>query len=298
MIMRSEDGAAERIKDQLRALMDGIGPGEDATPDMLQLNGIVKRYGDFVAVDGIDLRVPRGEIFGFLGPNGAGKTTLFDVTSGLIPASAGEIVFDNNAITNMSPVDICHAGLSRTYQLNAAFETLSVRENILCASYYGPRNVFFPKLRFDRASQDLADEVIEFTGLEDYENDIAQDIPILQRKLLMIASALATRPKLILLDEPVGGLNVDEISLVMDLVRRMHRDRSLTIVLIEHVMRFLVALSDRVMIMHHGSKIYEGSTEGLTKDKTVVEVYLGEGAARRLDHIIDEELHDGRHAAS
>ncbi len=271
---------------------------EPGRPPLLSFQGVFKYFGAMAAVDGLSCDIQRGEILGIGGPNGAGKTTLFDVTSGLIPASAGEIVFDNKVITNMGPVDICHAGLSRTYQLNAAFETLSVRENILCASYYGPRNVFFPKLRFDRASQDFADDVIEFTDLEDYENDIAQDIPILQRKLLMIASALATRPKLILLDEPVGGLNVDEIVLVMELVRRMHRDHALTIVLIEHVMRFLVALSDRVMIMHHGSKIYEGSTEGLTKDKTVVEVYLGEGAARRLDHIIDEELHDGRHAAS
>jgi branched-chain amino acid transport system ATP-binding protein len=269
----------------------------DRTP-LLSFKGVFKYYGAMAAVDDLSCDVQPGEILGIGGPNGAGKTTLFDVTSGLIPASAGEVTFDNTVITKKSPVDICHMGLSRTYQLNAAFETLSLRENILCASYYGPKNVFFPKLHFDRASQDLADEVIEFTGLENYENDIAQDLPILQRKLLMIASALATRPKLILLDEPVGGLNVDEIDLVMNLVRRMHRDQSLTIVLIEHVMRFLVALSDRVMIMHHGSKIYEGSAEGLTKDKTVVEVYLGEGAARRLDHIIDEELHDGHHATS
>jgi branched-chain amino acid transport system ATP-binding protein len=269
----------------------------DRTP-LLSFKGVFKYYGAMAAVDDLSCDVLPGEILGIGGPNGAGKTTLFDVTSGLIPVSAGEITFDNNVITKKNPVDICHMGLSRTYQLNAAFETLSVRENILCASYYGPKNVFFPKLHFDRASQDLADEVIEFTGLENYENDIAQDIPILQRKLLMIASALATRPKLILLDEPVGGLNVDEIDLVMALVRRMHQDQSLTIVLIEHVMRFLVALSDRVMIMHHGSKIYEGSAEGLTRDKTVVEVYLGEGAARRLDHIIDEELHDGHHATS
>ncbi len=269
----------------------------DRTP-LLSFKGVFKYYGAMAAVDDLSCDVQPGEILGIGGPNGAGKTTLFDVTSGLIPASAGEITFDNKTITKKNPVDICHMGLSRTYQLNAAFETLSVRENILCAAYYGPKNVFFPKLHFDRASQDLADEVIEFTGLENYENDIAQDVPILQRKLLMIASALATRPKLILLDEPVGGLNVDEIDLVMALVRRMHQDQSLTIVLIEHVMRFLVALSDRVMIMHHGSKIYEGSAEGLTKDKTVVEVYLGEGAARRLDHIIDEELHDGHHGAS
>ena len=272
--------------------------GEVGRTQLLSFRNVFKYFGALAAVDGLSCDVHPGEILGIGGPNGAGKTTLFDVISGLIPVSAGEIIFDNNVITKRTPVEICHAGLSRTYQLNAAFETLSVRENILCASYYGPRNVFFPKLGFDRASQNLADEVIEFTGLEDYENEIAQDLPILQRKLLMIASALATRPKLILLDEPVGGLNVDEIELVMDLVRRMHGDQALTIVLIEHVMRFLVALSDRVMIMHHGSKIYEGQAEGLTKDKTVVEVYLGEGAARRLEHIIDEELHDGLHVSS
>lgn len=262
-------------------------------PLLLSCQSITKRFGALAAVDDLSLDVQQGEILGIGGPNGAGKTTLFDVISGLNPANEGSITFDGQVITGKSPVDICHAGLSRTYQLNAAFESLTVRENLLCAAYFGPSNVSFPKLHFDRESHDVADEVTEFVGLEDYENMIVQDIPVLQRKLLMIASALATRPKLILLDEPVGGLNLDEINIIMDLVRKMHQNHSLTIILIEHVMRFLVALSDHVMIMHHGSNIYQGSAEGLTKDKTVVEIYLGETAAKRLDNIIDEERHDG-----
>ena len=270
---------------------------ESGQAPLLSCRDVFKYFGAMAAVDDLSLDVQPGEVLGIGGPNGAGKTTLFDVISGLNPASAGTITFDGRNITKFNPVQICHAGLSRTYQLNAAFETLSVRENILCASYYGPRNVFFPRLRFDKATQKLTDEVLEFTGLLEYEMEIARQLPVLQRKLLMIASALATRPRLLLLDEPVGGLNIDEIDVLMNLVRRMREGRSLTVVLIEHVMRFLVALSDRVVIMHHGSKIYEGLAEGLTKDQTVVDVYLGEGAARRLEHIIDEELHHGHDAS-
>ena len=269
---------------------------ESAHEPLLSCRGVFKYFGAMAAVDDLSLDVRPGEVLGIGGPNGAGKTTLFDVISGLNPASSGSITFEGRDITKSNPVQICHAGLSRTYQLNAAFETLPVRENILCASYYGPRNVFFPKLRFDKEAQRLTDEVLEFTELLDYEMVIARELPVLQRKLLMVASALATRPRLLLLDEPVGGLNVDEIDVLMSLVRRMREGRSLTVVLIEHVMRFLVALSDRVVIMHHGSKIYEGLAEGLTKDQTVVDVYLGEGAARRLEHIIDEELHHGHDA--
>jgi branched-chain amino acid transport system ATP-binding protein len=236
-------------------------------------------------------------VLGIGGPNGAGKTTLFDVISGLIPADSGAIFLDGEPILGLPDYRICHAGLSRTFQLNAAFETLSVRENVLCASYYGPRNVTFPKLRFDRGTHRRADEVLDFVGLNEVQGEIAQTLPILHRKLLMIASALATEPKLLLLDEPVGGLNPEEIETVMGLVRRLKRDHAMTIVLIEHVMRFLVALSDRVMIMHHGQKIYEGSPAGLTRDNTVVEVYLGERTARRLERILRKETESGTRPA-
>jgi len=249
---------------------------------LLACNAVCAHYGAMAAVDGLSFTVSHGEILGVGGPNGAGKTTLFDVISGLTPASGGSITFDGQDITGKSADRVCHAGISRTFQLNAAYDTLTVRENVLCASYYGFRNVVFPKFRFDRATRARADEAIAFVGLEDDTETVVGELPILQRKLLMLAAAAARRPRLLLLDEPVGGLNRQEIDHVMDILRRFRDEQALTIVLIEHVMRFLVALSDRALIMHHGQKIYEGPADGLARDQTVVEVYLGERLAQRL----------------
>ena len=179
---------------------------------------------------------------------------------------------------------VCHLGLSRTFQLNAAYDSLTVKENVLCASYYGFKNVIFPKFRFDRATRARADDTIAFVGLEKFSDTVVGILPIMQRKLLMLAATVVRQPKLLLLDEPVGGLNHQEIDEVMKLIQRFRDEHNLTIVLIEHVMRFLVALSDRALIMHHGQKIFEGPVSDLARDRTVVEVYLGERMAERLRH--------------
>ena len=249
---------------------------------LLACEGVCAHYGAMAAVDGLSFSVGHGEVLGVGGPNGAGKTTLFDVISGLTRASGGTITFDGQDITGKSADHVCHAGVSRTFQLNAAYDTFTVEENVLCASYYGYRNIVFPKLRFDRAARARAEEAIAFVGLEDDGSTVVSELPILQRKLLMLAAAVARKPKLLLLDEPVGGLNRQEIDHVMGIVGRLRDEQDLTIVLIEHVMRFLVALSDRALIMHHGQKIYEGPADGLAQDETVVNVYLGERQAQRL----------------
>ncbi len=254
---------------------------------LLSCQGVSKYFGAMAAVKDLSFEVVPGEVLGIGGPNGAGKTTLFDVISGLNPADTGEVVFAGETITSIAPERMCHKGLARIFQFNAAFETLSVRENVVIAATYGHRNRTFPPLRFDRASRARADEAIEMVGLSDRSDELVASIPVLDRKLLMIASALATSPKLLLMDEPVGGLNPAEIDRVMELVRRL-RQNGMTMILIEHVMRFLVQLSTRVLIMHHGEKIYEGPPEGLSKDETVAEVYLGEGMAGRIAHFLEE----------
>ena len=259
----------------------------DAQP-LLSCDAVSAHFGAMAAVDELSFAVRPGEILGVGGPNGAGKTTLFDVISGLTPASGGTITFDGQDITGKSPDRVCHAGVSRTFQVNAAYDTLTVEENVLCASYYGFRNVVFPRFRFDLATRTRARDAIGFVGLEDFSRSVVRDLPILQRKLLMLAAAFARHPKLLLLDEPVGGLSRHEIDQVMNLIRRLRDEHALTIVLIEHVMRFLVALSDRALIMHHGQKIYEGPADGLARSKTVIEVYLGERVARRLRHELGE----------
>ncbi len=252
---------------------------------LLSCQGVDKHFGALAAVRDLSFEVRPGESLGIGGPNGAGKTTLFDVISGLGSATSGTITFDGHAITRSSPDRICQLGIARTFQLNAAFDTLTARENTLIAAYYGHHNRVLPGLRFDRETARRADEAMAFVGLGDVAHDVVATLPVYYRKLLMIAGALATEPKLLLMDEPVGGLNPQEIDAVMALVVRL-KERGLTVMLIEHVMRFLIQLSDRVLIMHHGEKIYEGSAQGLIADQTVVDVYLGEGSSRRLQHIM------------
>jgi len=251
-----------------------------AAAALLTCERVTKRFGALAAVDDLSFAVAEGEVLGIGGPNGAGKTTLFEVISGLSPASAGAIHFAGRRIDRLPPERICHAGIARTFQLNAAFDSLSVWDNVLAAATFGRAPRLFPGLRHERAAAERAAAALEFVGLADRAR-IAEKLPVLDRKLLMIAGALATEPRLLLMDEPVGGLTPAEIDRVVAVVERL-KASGITVILIEHVMRFLVQLSDRVMILHHGEKIYEGSPAGLVRDATVVDVYLGAGASQRL----------------
>ena len=242
---------------------------------LLNVSGLTKRYGAMTAVGDLSFEVAKGEVLGIGGPNGAGKTTLFDVISGISRSTAGTILFQGKDVSRLAPEAICHLGIARTFQLNAVFDTMTVRENLRCSAYFGARNRIVPSLRFDRAASEQADEALEVVGLQAHAGRTASSLPILQRKLLMLASAIASRPALLLLDEPVGGLNAKEIEQCAAVFRRLRDFHGMTIILIEHVMSFMTALADRVMILHHGRKLYEGSAAGLADDEEVVEVYLG-----------------------
>jgi branched-chain amino acid transport system ATP-binding protein len=255
---------------------------------LLACRDVSKHFGALAAVSKLSFEVASGEVLGIGGPNGAGKTTLFEVVSGMTATSAGEVLFDGRPITGLPPERICHAGIARTFQLNAAFDSLTVRENVAVAAHFGQRNRHTPGLRLERATKERVDAALDFVGLAGKGEQVARRLPVLERKLLMIASALATEPKLLLLDEPVGGLNPGEIDLVASIVERL-RASGITILLIEHVMRFLVRLSTRVLIMHHGEKIYEGSAAGLVRDVTVIDVYLGAGTSARLRAAMEAE---------
>lgn len=259
-------------------------PGDGAA--ILSCRGVTKMYGALAAVQEMDLNVGAGEIVGIGGPNGAGKTTFFDIISGVTKATSGSIAYRGHDITGRAADRICVEGIARTFQLNAAFDSLNVEQNVLCSAYFGRRNVVFPGLGYDRATRDQARSIIDLTGLSDSAGKMAGSLTVLGRKRLMIACALATNPTILLLDEPVGGLNPSEMGEAIELIRKVRYEMSLTIVLIEHVMRFLVELCDRVVIMHHGGKIFEGATADLTKNRQVVEVYLGASAAARLDNVI------------
>jgi branched-chain amino acid transport system ATP-binding protein len=248
---------------------------------LLSLAGVSKNFGALTAVKDLSFEVAAGEVLGIGGPNGAGKTTLFEVISGLNPATSGTIRFDGRDITRLGPEAVCHAGIARTFQLNASFESLSVRDNVRIAAYFGRRNRGWPGMRLGSDIEALTDGALDLVGYRGSGDAIAGDLPVLDRKLLMLAGAMATAPKLLLMDEPVGGLTARETDHMMEVVRAIAAT-GVTIILIEHVMRFLVQLSDRVMILHHGTKIFEGDPASLAYDQTVVDIYLGEGASARM----------------
>jgi branched-chain amino acid transport system ATP-binding protein len=196
-------------------------------------------------------------------------------------------LLDGQDITHATPEAICHAGIARTFQLNACFDSLTARENVQVGAVFGRASRGLPGLKPSAEAQAATEEALVLVGLADKADAVAGALPVLDRKLLMLAGAMATRPKLLLMDEPVGGLTSAETDLMMETVRRI-KAKGVTIILIEHVMRFLVALSDRIMILHHGERIYEGLAAGLVRDKTVVDVYLGEGASARLAALLHE----------
>jgi branched-chain amino acid transport system ATP-binding protein len=248
---------------------------------ILSCRDVSKRFGALAAVSHLSFDVAPGEVLGIGGPNGAGKTTLFEVISGLSPASEGEILLDGLDITQLAPHEICHRGVARLFQLNASFDGLTVLENVLVGAYFGQQNRFLPGLRIDAASRRHAMRLLELVGLTDKADQPMRLASILERKLVMLAGALATKPKLLLMDEPVGGLTPKEIDRVAAVVHQLPA-LGVTVLLIEHVMRFLTDLSDRVLIMHHGERLFEGSPEQLAHDPTVVSVYLGLTAATAM----------------
>lgn len=245
----------------------------DRQINSLECRGVTKRFGALVAVDGVDFTVGQGEVVGIGGPNGAGKTTFFDLISGLTAMTEGSINYMGKDIAGTAPHDLCRRGLSRTFQLNSGFDNLTVYENVLAAQVFGRRSAGGIMLT-RRADRDAARAVLADIGLEDIADDKVAGIPILARKQLMVATAMVNEPDILLLDEPVGGLTPPEIEEFIELMLRL-KAQGLTLIFIEHVMHFLMAVADRAMIMHQGKIIYDGAPEGLSSDPTVTEVYLG-----------------------
>jgi branched-chain amino acid transport system ATP-binding protein len=257
----------------------------------LDISNLTKRYGAMAAVKDLSFQVRQDEILGIAGPNGAGKTTLFDVISGLSAPSEGRISLFGEDITACRADEICHLGLARTFQLNAVFDSMTVEENLLTTAYFGRHHRSFPGLRFDRQSRTDCDETLELVGLADLRRRPAAELTVLQRKLLMLAGAIATSPRVLMLDEPVGGLTHDEIGHCANVLRRVRKERGMTIVLIEHVMSFVTALADRVLVLHHGAKLYEGSVDGMTRSEEVVSAYLGASGLRALKQATEGQDH-------
>ncbi|MDJ0269945.1 MAG: ABC transporter ATP-binding protein [Aigarchaeota archaeon] len=238
---------------------------------MLKVENITKRFGGIVALKNVDLEISQGEIVGLIGPNGSGKTTLINVISGVYKPEDGRILFKGHDITRKSPEDICRLGVGRTFQIAQSFPTLTVREHVKAGYIFGKVGRKNSSGEVDRR----VDEIIEYVGLSGKRNTPAKDLTIVELKRLELARALATRPALLLLDEIFTGLNVAQINEAISLVRRI-RESGMTIMLIEHNMRIVMNLCERVVVLHFGEKIAEGRPEEITRMEAVVRAYLGE----------------------
>jgi branched-chain amino acid transport system ATP-binding protein len=237
---------------------------------ILEGKKVTKYFGGLAAVSNVEFDINEGEIVGLIGPNGAGKTTLFNLISGALPTTAGEIRYKDKRITSLKPNKICKRGIARTFQLIKLFSNMTVYENVLLASLFGVSKDINES---DAERKSL--ELLEYVGLSAVRGIHAKNLTLGNQKRLELARALATEPELLLLDELMAGLNPAEVDQAMELVKRI-RDKGITIFMIEHVMKAIMSVCDRIMVLHHGVKIAEGTPEEITTNTKVIEVYLGE----------------------
>ena len=236
---------------------------------LLEIKALHKSFGGLTATDNISFRIMEGEIVGLIGPNGAGKTTLFNLISGALIPDNGTIRFQKHVISGLKPHRICRLGIARTFQLVNLFEHMTAFENVFMAAQFGGSTKTGKE---DARNQSRS--LLEFVDLSGMENAIAGDLTVANQKRLEIARALATGPQLLLLDEVMAGLNPSEVDQAVKLVKKI-RDKKITIFMIEHVMKAIMGISDRIIALHFGKKITEGPPQEVASDKTVLEVYLG-----------------------
>lgn len=247
--------------------------GKGSVP-LIEVRNLNKYYGGLAAVSELSFDVMPGETFGIAGPNGAGKTTLFDVITGMVKATSGNVCFSGVEILDKPIYEVCRMGLARTFQSVAVFENATVLANATMGSQFGRGSSLLADLSKNQDSILRAEEALAFVGLQDMHSEHAGSISVYDKKRLMIASALATNPTVIFLDEPFGGLTPAEVDAVIDLINSI-KATGVTIVMIEHVMRALMQLSDRVLIMNQGKQLFLGRPDEVLKNEDVIKVYLG-----------------------
>ncbi|MDR0490220.1 MAG: ABC transporter ATP-binding protein [Oscillospiraceae bacterium] len=235
---------------------------------ILEAQGVCKSFGGLAAVNKVDFEVEKGEIMGLIGPNGAGKTTFFNLISGAITLDTGVISFSGNRISGRKPYHICRAGIGRTFQIAKNFPGMPVRENVMMGAMFGKA-----KQNQKQVGHEV-DEILEFVGLSEFSGNHVPDLTLASQKRVEMARALATKPSLLLLDETMAGLNPTEVEDAMGLVRKI-RDSGISIIMIEHVMRAIMTICDRIAVLHHGEKIAFGTPGEISTNSAVIEVYLG-----------------------
>ena len=237
---------------------------------MLSVEGLTKRFGGFVAVNDVSFEVREGEILGLIGPNGSGKSTVFNLVSGMLAPTRGSVRFQGREIAGHAPSAVCHAGIGRTFQIPRPFRKLSILENVALAAFYGHGE----RIARNRA-WDLAEEAVALVGLPGGAEPRVDGLGAAGLKKLELARALATQPKLLLADESLGGLDEEEMEQAAEMLRRIREKKGVTIVWVEHIMGVLMRVVDRVMVLDHGEKIFDGAPQDASRDARVIEVYLG-----------------------
>ncbi len=234
---------------------------------LLTIEGVSKRFRGLLAVDAVSFAVPPGSIFAVIGPNGAGKTTLFNLIAGVYAPDDGTISFAGERIDGLKPEQVCQRGIGRTFQIVRPFPALTVEDNVIVGALLHRGHV--------DAARQRAQEVLRRLDLYDKRTQVASSLTLPDRKRLEVARALATDPKLLLLDEVMAGLRPTETDRMVSILRELNRDTGLAILLIEHVMRAVMALAGEILVLHHGAAIAEGAPETVVRDPAVVSSYLG-----------------------
>lgn len=234
---------------------------------LLEVKDVSMFFGGLAAISNVSFSIQKGEILGLIGPNGAGKTTMFNVVNGFYNPTKGEVYFKDKKISGYKPYQICRLGIARTFQVVKPLQRMSVLDNVIASA--------FLRVKSRAQAEERAIETIKFAGLYDDRNVISKGLPLGKRKKLEIARALATQPEMILLDESFAGLNPSELDDSIGIIKKI-KDRGITIMIIEHHMRVIMSISDRIVVLNYGEKIAEGTPHEIGSNPLVVEAYLGE----------------------
>lgn len=246
---------------------------------MLELKEVIKNFGGHRAINRVSLKVNEGDFIGLIGPNGSGKTTLFNLISGNLKCTAGRILFQGRDITNLSADRVCHLGIARTFQIPRPFKTMSVMENVMVAALFGRGHA-------SRSDEELRQEAIEYISSVGIEGDAEHTTPVeltaANLRRLEIARALATKPRLLLVDECMSGLNPEEIIKASLTLKKIHEEKGITIIWVEHVMSAIMNRVQRIVVLDYGEVIAEGQPSMVARDERVIKAYIGEKRASEL----------------
>jgi branched-chain amino acid transport system ATP-binding protein len=235
---------------------------------LIEVRNVSKQFGGLAALTDVSFVLNKGEILGLIGPNGAGKTTMFNVINGFYPPTKGDVLLKGEMVSNLKPHVLCRLGVARTFQIVKPLQRMSTLDNVIASA--------FIRSKTKAQAEEIAVEVLKFTNLYDDRNLISKSLPLGKRKRLEIARALATQPEIILLDESFAGLNPTEINEQIEIVNKIRTERGITILIIEHHMKVIMSISDRIVVLTYGQKIAEGTPSEIGHNPLVIEAYLGE----------------------